>query len=293
MTNYNPDKNNVIMEVIKDKEFGGERPLFASHGLELDNVTIHAGESALKCCSDIVARNCRFEGKYPFWHVKGFEVIDCLFTPGARAALWYSSGLLMRDTQVDAPKMFREMDGVDLERVNIPDAQETLWHCRNVKLREVEVKNADYLFMHSENIDIDHYRQEGNYSFQYCKNVVIRNAEIHSKDAFWNTENVTVYDSSLSGEYLAWHSKGLRLVRCHIAGTQPLCYCEDLVLEDCTFDADADLAFEDSSLRATILSPVTSIKNPRTGSIEVKSVGELIIDEHVLPPADCKIEIKG
>lgn len=279
------------MEIIKDKEFGGERPLFASHGLELDNVTVHAGESALKCCSDIVARNCRFEGKYPFWHVKGFEVLNCLFTPGARAALWYSSGLRMRDTQVDAPKMFREMDGVDLERVNIPDAQETLWHCRNVRLREVDVRNADYLFMHSENIDIDRYRQEGNYSFQYCRNVVIRNAEIHSKDAFWNTENVTVYDSSLSGEYLGWHSRGLRLVRCRIAGTQPLCYCEDLVLEDCTFDEDADLAFEDSSLRATILSPVTSIKNPRAGSIEVKSVGELIIDANVLPPADCRIEI--
>lgn len=281
------------MEIIKDKEFGGERPLFASHNIELDNVTIHAGESALKCCTDVVARNCRFEGKYPFWHVRGFVVEHCLFTPGARAALWYSSGLRMTDTQVDAPKMFREMDGIEMERVNIPDAQETLWHCRNVMMRDVDVRNADYLFMHSENIDIDRYRQEGNYSFQYCRNVVIRNAEIHSKDAFWNTENVTVYDSSLSGEYLAWHSKGLRLVRCHIAGTQPLCYCEDLVLEDCTFDADADLAFEDSSLHATILSPVTSIKNPRTGSIEVKSVGELIIDEHVLPPADCKIEIKG
>ncbi|RXE64073.1 DUF3737 family protein, partial [Muribaculaceae bacterium Isolate-002 (NCI)] len=36
------------MEIIKDKEFGGERPLFASHDIELDNVTIHAGESALK-----------------------------------------------------------------------------------------------------------------------------------------------------------------------------------------------------------------------------------------------------
>lgn len=280
------------MEIIKDKEFGGERPLFASHHLELQDVTIHTGESALKCCSDIVARNCRFEGKYPFWHVKGFEVIDCLFTSGARAALWYSSGLKMRNTQVDAPKMFREMDGVDLEKVNIPDAQETLWHCRNVRLRDVDVRNADYLFMHSENIDIDRYHQEGNYSFQYCKNVVIRNAEIHSKDAFWNTENVTVYDSSLSGEYLAWHSKGLKLVRCHISGTQPLCYCEGLVLEDCTFDADADLAFEDSDVHATILSPVTSIKNPRTGAIKVESVGELIIDRNVLAPNDCNIERK-
>ncbi|MCM1051501.1 MAG: DUF3737 family protein [Paenibacillus sp.] len=279
------------MEIIRDKEFGGERPLFASRDLQLENVTFHAGESALKCCTDIVARDCRFEGKYPFWHVKGFEVSHCEFTPGARAALWYSSGLRMTDTQVDAPKMFREMDGVDLERVNIPDAQETLWHCRNVRLRDVDVRNADYLFMHSENIDIDRYHQEGNYSFQYCRNVVIRNAEIHSKDAFWNTENVTVEDSSLSGEYLAWHSRGLRLVRCHISGTQPLCYCEDLVLEDCTFDADADLAFEDSSLHATVLSGMTSIKNPRSGSISVKSVGELILDENILPPADCKITV--
>ena len=280
------------MEIIKDKEFGGERPLFASHDIELDNVTIHAGESALKCCTDVVARNCRFEGKYPFWHVRGFVVEHCLFTPGARAALWYSSGLRMTDTQVDAPKMFREMDGIEMERVNIPDAQETLWHCRNVVMRDVDVRNADYLFMHSENIDIDRYRQEGNYSFQYCRNVVIRNAEIHSKDAFWNTENVTVYDSTLSGEYLGWHSRGLRLVRCRISGTQPLCYCEGLVLEDCTFDADADLAFEDSDVRATIMSPVTSIKNPRRGSITLPSVGELILDANILPPADCKIETR-
>ena len=39
------------MQQIKDMEFSGERPLFASHDLQLDNVVIHAGESALKeCC---------------------------------------------------------------------------------------------------------------------------------------------------------------------------------------------------------------------------------------------------
>lgn len=278
------------MEKIKDKEFGGERPLFASHHLELENVTIHAGESALKCCSDIVARHCRFEGKYPFWHTKGFEVTDCLFTPGARAALWYSSDFVMRDTLVEAPKMFREMHGVDLENVKIPDAQETLWHCSDVRLRDVEVRNADYLFMHSSNIDIDRYYQEGNYSFQYCRNVTIRHADIHSKDAFWGTENVTVEDSKLDGEYLGWHSKGLKLVRCHISGTQPLCYCRDLVLIDCTFGDDADLAFEDSEVRATIKSPVVSVKNPKSGHIRVPKIGDIIIDKNILAPADCYIE---
>ncbi|MCH5326444.1 MAG: DUF3737 family protein [Duncaniella sp.] len=278
------------MTLIENKEFEGERPLFAQHHLHLVNVTIHAGESALKCGTDIRAEHCRFEGKYPFWHVDGFVIENCLFTPGGRAALWYSRDCTMRHTKVEAPKMFREMSGITLEDVDIPDAQETLWHCSNVKIDRVSVDHADYLFMHSENIRIDRWKQQGNYSFQYCRNVEIRNADIHSKDAFWNTEDVTVYDSKLDGEYLGWHSRNLRLVRCHISGTQPLCYCKNLVLEDCTFDADADLAFEDSDLKATILSPMTSIKNPRSGSISLPHAGEIIIDENILQPADCHIE---
>ena len=85
------------MEQIRNQEYGGERPLFATHDLQLEDVTIHAGESALKECSNIIAINCRFEGKYPFWHTNGFIVKNCLFTEGARAALWYSQSLQMAD----------------------------------------------------------------------------------------------------------------------------------------------------------------------------------------------------
>lgn len=280
------------METIINKEFGGERPLFAARDLRLEHVAIHAGESALKCTRNIEAVDCRFEGKYPFWHTDGFRIEKCLFTEGARAALWYSRDCVMTDTLVEAPKMFREMKGVDLTRVRIPDAQETLWHCSDVRLRDVEVANADYLFMHCRNIDIENYRQQGNYSFQYCTDVVIRNARIDSKDAFWNTENVTVYDSELTGEYLGWHSRNLRLVNCRISGTQPLCYAHGLILENCTFAPDCDLAFEDSELRADIRGSITSVKNPRTGSITADSIGEIILDEHVLDPADCKISVR-
>ena len=69
------------MQQIKDMEFSGERPLFAS----------------------------------PFWHVDGFTIKNSLFTEGGRAALWYSQNLVMTDTRVEAPKMFREMDGIRLE----------------------------------------------------------------------------------------------------------------------------------------------------------------------------------
>lgn len=278
------------MEIIKNQHFEGERPLYARHGLYIENVTIGTGESSLKEGSDIEAVRCEFDGKYPFWECRNFTVRDSIFRVGARSALWYSRGCKMVDTLIEAPKMFRRIEDVDLERVKIPNGQETFWDCRGIKLRDVEIYKADYLFMHCEDIDIDGYRQQGNYSFQYARNVVIRNAQIDSKDSLWESENVTVYDSYINGEYLAWYSKNLRLVNCRIGGTQPLCYCEGLVLENCTFDEDADLAFEYSTVEATVRGHVVSIKNPTSGHITVDSVGEIIIDENLKAPGNCVIE---
>lgn len=277
------------MELIKKTSFAGERPLFATHDLRLEEVTIHTGESALKECNNIEAANCRFEGKYPFWHTNGFRVEKCFFTEGARAALWYSKNLHMIDTVVEAPKMFREMDGMILENVTLPNALECCWNCRNIEFRNVIIDKGDYLFMNGANIKINDFTLHGNYSFQYCKNVEIHNATIYSKDAFWNTENVTIYDSTLIGEYIGWHSKNLKLVNCKISMTQPLCYATDLIMENCTMGEDADLCFEHSTLQATINSPIHSIKNPRSGSITAESYGEIIIDENLKAPGNCKI----
>ena len=277
------------MKIIRNNEFGGERPLYCERGLRLENVTIHAGESALKETADIEAVGCRFEGKYPFWCCKGFHVKDCLFTEGARAALWYSSDLLMEDTLVEAPKMFREMSGIKLRRVRLPNALETFWDCRDIDIEDVEVEKGDYLFMHSSGIKICGLKLHGNYSFQYCKNVEIHDSVLHTKDAFWETENVTVYNSFINGEYLGWYSRNLRLVGCRISGTQPLCYAEGLELVDCSFEPDADLAFEYSGVSADIKGAVTSVKNPRTGRIVADSYGEIILDANIKAPADCEI----
>lgn len=243
----------------------------------------------MKETSDITAVNCVFEGKYPFWCCENFIVKNCLFTGGARAALWYSKNLEMTDTYVDAPKMFREMDGIKLKNVQIPGAAETLWHCKNIGLDNVSADHADYIFMHCSDIKIRNFRLDGNYSFQYCKNVEIHDSILNTKDAFWNTENVTVYDSEINGEYLGWYAKNLRLVRCRISGTQPLCYAENLIMEDCTMAPDADLAFEYSSVNADVKGHITSVKNPRTGHIKADSIGEIIIDENIKKPGDCKI----
>lgn len=281
------------MKKLSYAVFEGERPLFGEQDLLLDHVTILPGESALKETTNIMAVNCEFNGKYPFWHTHGFQITDCLFGEGARAALWYSDGLTMQDTLILAPKMFREMQDLTLTRIKLPHAAETLWYCRKIKLEDVQADEADYILLGCEDILVHNFTLNGNYSFQKAKNVVIHNSVLNSKDAFWESENVTVYDSVLDGEYLGWHSKNLRLVNCKISGTQPLCYAENLVLENCTMTEDADLAFEYSSVKADIRSRVTSIKNPLTGQITCDGCDEIIIDEHLKKPGDCKITFRA
>lgn len=280
------------MEIIKDIELGGERPLFEKHNLRIVNVKIVDGESGIKQCSNIEAENCEFIGKYPFWHVEGSVIEKCYFAPGSRSAIWYSNNMVMRDTVIDAPKLFREMKNLTLENVVINDADETFWNIDHLVVKNVKLHEGTYPFMGSKNIEVDGLVSDSKYVFQYVKNVVIKNAVITTKDAFWETENVTIIDSELNGEYLGWHSKNLKLINCHITGTQPLCYAQDLVLENCTFGDDADLAFEYSTVNATIKGAVHSIKNPTSGHIVVDSVGEVIIDENIKQPADCVIDIK-
>ena len=278
------------MVEIKDKEFGGERPLYALHDARLERVTIHVGESSIKESGDIEAYDCTFQGKYVFWECRNFLAQDCRFDASARSSLWYSeNGRLVR-CHVDAPKMFRRMQGIELQDCHFTDAQETLWDCNGVDIKNCLIENADYFGMHTDNVRIDNLHLEGNYGFQYSRNVEIKNSLLNCKDALWDSENVTITDCEINGEYLAWYSRGLTLVRCHITGEQPLCYCEDLTLVDCTFGADANLMLEYSTVRASIKGDVTSIKNPTSGSITVAGhIGEIIIDQNRKAPADCTI----
>ena len=278
------------MRLIKDKSFGGERPLFGIKDTKLDNVTITEGESGIKYCQHIEAKNCRFIGKYPWWHVDGSLIENCYFEVGSRSAIWYSNDMVMRNTTIDAPKLFREMKNLTLENVTINDADETFWNIDGLTVRNVTLHEGTYPFMYCRNVFVDGLKSDSKYVFQYCKDVEIHHADIVTKDSFWECENVTIYDSNLDGEYLAWHSKHVKLVRCHIAGEQPLCYTDDLVMEDCTFDSACDRIFEDSTVQATIKGHITEIKNPRSGHIIVDSIGKITYDEFVKEPNNCKIE---
>lgn len=252
---------------IKDQYFDGERPLYESRDLRLERVTIGEGESGLKESRRVEAVECRFEGMYVIWECEDVTCRNCYFASSDRAPLWYCRDLWLYDCLIDAPKAFREIDRLTLERIKMTDGAEAFWYCRNGQISDLQIEQATYAFMHSDKLQIKNIQLQGKYTFQYARNLEIHNAILDTKDAFWNSESCTIYDSEIKSEYLGWYSKNLRLVRCRIAGTQPLCYAENLVLEDCSFAPDADRAFEKSSVKATIIGDITAIVDPLPGSL--------------------------
>ena len=269
------------MKVLKNERFGLERALYNSKNLTIENCRFEGpedGESALKECMNIHLKDCYMDLRYPFWHDTQVFMNNIKMTKNCRAALWYSKDISITNSTLGGIKALRECSDVTIYNSYI-DSAEFGWKTNKLTINNTTL-NGEYAFFECKDVYIDNLNMTGKYSFQYIKNMEIHNSTLKTKDAFWHTKNVTVKDSILEGEYLAWYSENLTLIRCHIKGTQPLCYCKNLTLIDCTME-DTDLSFERSDVNATIKGNVLSIKNPKSGTIIVDSVDEVIIDDEI------------
>ena len=278
------------MELIKQKKLTGERALFFGRDLKLSECTFSDGESPLKHSENIQLQDCSFEWKYPVWYAKNILIDNCTFSQTARAGIWYTEDIVVRNCKIFAPKTFRKASGITLENTALSNAAETLWSCKNVKIKQVKAC-GDYLCMNCENVEVDGLDLAGNYAFDGAKNVVVRASRLATKDAFWNSENVTVYDSEITGEYLGWNSKNLTFVNCTIESLQGLCYIENLVMKNCRLKKTT-LAFEYSRVEADIEGGIDSVLNPSGGTITADEIGELILQKDRIDPEKIKIIYK-
>lgn len=264
------------MKVIENQRFDEERALYESDGVTVRECKFDGeadGESAFKESRNIVAEKCFFNLRYPFWHDDKVSLLDCEMTSLCRAPFWYTSDVHIKDSILHGVKAFRECEGVEINNSDIIST-EFGWSTKNITINGGSAE-GEYFMLRAENVKLLDMRFKGKYSFQYVSDVVIENCELDTKDAFWHSKNVTVRNSIVKGEYLAWYSENLTLENCKIIGTQPLCYCKGLKLINCEMQG-ADLAFERSEVEATVTSDVISIKNAYSGSISVRSVGEII-----------------
>ena len=267
------------MRIIENQTYDEERALYGEKSLHLKRCTFDGpadGESAVKEASDIVAEECDFRLRYPFWHVQGLDMRRCRMNEGCRSALWYSRDITITESVLHGIKALRECDGAVLRECDVKSA-EFGWFSRHVDMHRCTVE-SDYFMLHAENTVFDEVRFKGRYALQYLHHAVFENGEVTSRDAFWHARHVTVRNCVLRGEFLGWYSDHLTLDHCRIIGSQPLCYCSALRLIDCEL-VDTDLCFEKSEVDAVLTAPVESIKNPRSGRIVAPAVEEIIRDD--------------
>ena len=279
------------MKRIENEVLTGERALFQANGLEIEDTIFADGESALKHGENINAVNTMYKWKYPFWYAKNVNVKDSTFFEMARSGLWYGENINIEDTMIEAPKEFRRCDGVNLKNVSLPNANETFWMCKNIRLENVVAKGT-YFGLNSENVYLDGLNLYGDYCFDGGKNIEVHNCKLLSKDSFWNTENVVIYDSFIVGEYFGWNSKDITLINCTVESLQGFCYIENLVMKNCKL-VNTALAFEFSTVDVEVTSKIESVFNPKSGVIKAKEIGTLIMDNENINPEDTKIIVEG
>lgn len=281
----------MMDKTIKGAILTGERALFHSDGLYIEDTIFEDGESPLKESSNIELVGSMFKWKYPLWYCNNIKAVDCKWFDMARAGVWYTNDIYVENAMIEAPKNFRRCNKLTLKDVDFYNAAETLWSCAGVSMSNVSAK-GDYFAMNSRDMKIDNLRLDGNYSFDGCENIEIRNSRLLSKDAFWNSNNITVYDSFISGEYLGWNAKNLTLINCTIESLQGMCYIDNLVMKNCKL-INTTLAFEYSSCDVEIIGNVTSVINPASGTITAGSIGELIMEEDKIDKSKTKIILKA
>lgn len=265
------------MKKYSNCSFSGERSLFKGKDLEIDCCRFHDGESPLKESDNIKITNCSFEWKYPLWYSKNITVNNSLFKVMSRSGIWYTNNITLSNSTIEAPKEFRRSKDIKIYNTKFLDAIETLWNCERIEIKDSFFK-GDYLLMNSSDIKIDNMHLDGNYICDGAKNVTIKNSILNSKDSFWNAENVYVENTKIIGEYIGWNSKNITFVNCEIESNQGFCYMDNVVLKNCKL-INTTLAFEYSTVNATIDSTIDSVKNPISGTIVSKGIKELITDD--------------
>ncbi len=264
----------IIENLVTDKE----RALYGLTNAQVvgcEFVGPADGESCLKETSNLLIKGCDFKLRYPLWHNSNSQIVDCTMHETCRAPIWYSNNVTYKNLTCNGIKAIRECNNLVIEDCYF-NSGEFAWLSQNLKVLNTKVV-SEYPFFSITDSTFNRLEMKAKYSFQYCKNLVLENCVLDTKDAFWHGENVIVKNCIVKGEYLAWYSKNLTFIDCEIRGTQPFCYAENLKLINCRL-YECDLAFENTTLEADVVTSIDSVKNP-IGVIKAPSIGEIIIDE--------------
>ena len=90
------------MNIYKQGRFKGERALYGKTDIRVEDSVFDDGESPLKECKNVELSCCLFRWKYPLWYCEGVKAERCTWFEMARAGVWYSKDLDIRNAVIEA-----------------------------------------------------------------------------------------------------------------------------------------------------------------------------------------------
>ena len=170
---------------VADRQFDEERALYNLQEADINHCLFAGpadGESVLKEARDVNLTDCTFSLRYPLWHVKKFTMEHSTMDELTRAAIWYASDGVIKNSTLGGIKAVRECERICLENCHIV-SQEFGWKSEEIALTDSEIE-SEYLFFDSRDVKLNRVKMKGKYSFQYMKNLEITDCVLDTKDAF-------------------------------------------------------------------------------------------------------------
>jgi hypothetical protein len=131
-----------------------ERALYGTNNLHLIDCSFDGladGESAIKESNHIIAEECFFNLRYPFWHVNDLQILDSEMTLLCRAALWYSHHITISNTKIHGIKALRECSDAKFRGCEI-NSPEFGWFGHDILMENCSVQ-SEYFMLQSENLN--------------------------------------------------------------------------------------------------------------------------------------------
>ncbi len=97
------------MKEIRQEYLTGERALFQGNNLKIYDTIFADGESPLKESHDIELFGSMFQWKYPLWYSKNILAENCTWLEMARAGVWYTDNITVKNAVIEAPKNFPQV----------------------------------------------------------------------------------------------------------------------------------------------------------------------------------------
>ena len=97
---------------VRQQRFTGERALFGAVNVDIAESVFADGESPLKHATGVKVEDSVFAWKYPLWYARDVRLDRCRLLATARAGIWYSGGVTVCDSVIEAPKTFRRTSGI-------------------------------------------------------------------------------------------------------------------------------------------------------------------------------------